>query len=139
MSAAMDPVAMPAELALPAAAATTPAIPAQVTVPVRTLAYILAGLLTLFTGGQVAVQRLQEPGQAPSPALTAQLEQLSREVSDLKAQTSQRDAQDRALLRAILLYVVESDRAWREAKGSTPVRSPELERAASRVTELAAQ
>jgi hypothetical protein len=118
--------------------------PDGITISRRTLAWVVGGLLTLFTGGQAAVSIADNGNndvQITDPAVTAltgRVDSLTTKVDQLSTDGQKRDAHFNRVLNAVLIYFLESDRAQKESRppGAKP-RSEELERAAARLRALA--
>ncbi len=112
-----------------------------ITISRRTLTWLGAGLLTLFTGGQAAVTIATNDDQHIDPAvaaLTARVDGLSTKMDQLTTDGQKRDLHFNRVLNAVLLYQLELDRNYREGRpAGAPPRSQELEQAAQRLRELA--
>jgi hypothetical protein len=102
-----------------------------ITVSRKSLTVIGALILSLFTGGQVALDKLDEPDKA----IVARMDGLQEDVQALQAQMLQKERDTQILLRAILLYQLEADRYLRESMPNAP-RSAEMDRAAQNLRDL---
>jgi anion-transporting ArsA/GET3 family ATPase len=105
-----------------------------ITVSRKSLTLIGAVILSLFTGGQVALDKFDEPDRA----IVQRMDGLQEDVKSLQAQMLQKERETQILLRAILLYQLEADRYLRESMPNAP-RSAEMDRAAQSLRDLVFQ
>lgn len=115
--------------------------PAAIVISRRTLGWAGAAVLALFSGGQMATIKFADDTPDPQTvALSARVDDLARKMDQLTADGETRDARFTKILNAVLIYFLESDRQAREGRQlNSPPRSPELDRAAARLQELAEQ
>lgn len=107
---------------------------AAIVITRRNLGWLMAGLLTLMSGGQLASFKLTGPDEDINRAIAA----LNDRVDHLAEQNAAKEAHFDRILNAILIYEIESARYARETRGpNAPARSPELEAAEDRLRALA--
>lgn len=113
--------------------------PATIVVSRKTLGWVGAAILAVFSGGQVASLRLVD--DAPDPqtvALSARVDDLAKKMDQLTADGQTRDARFTRILNAVLIWQLEQDRYYREGRQpNSPPRSQELEAASQRLRDLA--
>lgn len=115
---------------------------AVITITRRNLAWAIAGILTMLSGGNVVGMRMLGPGEEIGPlkadiaALSARVDELAKAQDELADTNLRRQMRIEEVLHGVLTYQIEAARDARSYRPRDHEPSPELVQAEERLRVL---